>query len=88
MINVAGASMSLEGYEYMGCYRDQVEPRLLRGEMLDFPETLTPSLCVETVSYTHLDVYKRQVCECVRAYVCIISYVKTYDSMFTSSNYL
>ena len=28
------------------------------------------------------------VCECVRAYVCIIVYVKTYDNLFTSSNYL
>ena len=28
------------------------------------------------------------VCECVRAYVCIILYVKSYDSLFTSSNYL
>lgn len=47
MINITGPSVALEGYEYMGCYRDKAVLRLLRGEKLNYPETLTPSLCVE-----------------------------------------
>lgn len=46
ILNVAGSSVDETEYEYLGCYRDQVEPRLLEGVLLTYPETLTPSLCV------------------------------------------
>ena len=46
LLNVAGSSVARAGFDYVGCYIDQSEPRLLSGEMLNYPETLTPSLCV------------------------------------------
>lgn len=46
ILNFTDDSLALVGYEYMGCYTDRAEKRLLNGEMFEYPEMLTTSLCL------------------------------------------
>ena len=48
--------MACEGLDFVFTYSDNVAPSSSAGKLLrEFPER-----CFNTVSYTHLDVYKRQ----------------------------
>ena len=77
-----GEKRRSEGAKEIDKYTDQHQQFEVFGAFALSDENFTKILLMqEPVSYTHLDVYKRQECLCARARVCVID---LHRSIFTN----